>query len=166
MSRESKLINDKNYGFTLIEMLVTISLLSTLLLVALPLRELGQIKSKEEQLKKNLLEIRCAIDKYHAAVIEGKIDRATSQSGYPPNLKSLVEGVVDQENPNGNKIYFLRRIPIDPMCADCDKSRPDESWDLRSYESSYEDFEEGADVYDIRSKSPKKGIDGIPYKFW
>ncbi|QSR71963.1 type II secretion system protein [Aeromonas jandaei] len=153
-------------GFTLIEMLVTLSLLTILLSITLPVSELIKQREKESELQRRLLLIRTAIDAYHLAVQEGKIDKSASQSSYPPNLQTLVQGVVDKTSPNGNKIYFLRRMPADPMCVKCEERQPEETWDTRSYQSSHEDFHAGEDVYDIRSKSTKIGINGVPYHDW
>lgn len=153
-------------GFTLIEMLVTLSLLTILLSIALPVNELIKRREKETELQRSLLLIRTAIDAYHLAAQEGRIEKSASQSSYPPDLKTLVQGVVDKTSPNGNKIYFLRRIPADPMCIKCEGRPPEETWDTRSYQSSHEDFHAGEDVYDIRSKSTKIGIHGVPYRDW
>lgn len=153
-------------GFTLIEMLVTISLFTIILSVALPVNELINRREKEIELRRNLLLIRMAIDAYYQAAKEGRVEKSASQSGYPPDLQTLVQGVVDKTTPNGNKIYFLRRIPSDPMCENCEGKPPETAWDTRSYQSSHKDFYSGEDVYDIRSKSSKTGINGVPYRDW
>ena len=153
-------------GFTLIEMLVTLSLLAIILSIALPVNELIKRREKETELRRNLLLIRTAIDAYYQASNEGRIEKSTSQSGYPPDLQTLVQGVVDKTTPNGKKIYFLRHLPADPMCENCEEMTPENTWDTRSYQSSHDDFEAGEDVYDLRSKSTKVGINGVPYRDW
>ncbi len=153
-------------GFTLIEMLVTLSLLAIILSVALPVNELIKLREKETELRRSLLLIRTAIDAYHQAAEEGRIEKSVSQSSYPPDLQILVQGVVDKTTPEGNKIYFLRHLPSDPMCENCEQTEPEKTWDTRSYESSHENFDAGDNVYDIRSKSTKIGINGEPYRDW
>jgi general secretion pathway protein G len=79
--------------------------------------------------------------------------KTIGESGYPPSLKVLVDGVADAKNPdNKSKMYFLRRIPRDPMSSDPD-SPPEQTWGLRSYESAPDSPSEGRDVFDVYSKS-------------
>ena len=87
------------------------------------------------------------------------------ESGYPKNLIELVEGVEDQRSPNRKKIYFLRRIPADPMSSDS-SLKPEDSWGLRSYASPPDEPAEGDDVFDVYSKSAKVGLNGVPYIKW
>ena len=91
---------------------------------------------------------------------------SVQQSGYPPSLKVLVDGVPDASSPDRKrKIYFLRRIPRDPMFSDA--SRPDEeTWGMRSYASSSDAPEAGEDVFDVYSLSPGTGLNGIRYRNW
>ncbi|REE93595.1 general secretion pathway protein G [Cupriavidus plantarum] len=105
-------------GFTLIEMLVTLAIVAMLASVALPLTQVAAQRAKEEELKRTLWKMRDAIDAYKAAAEAGKIDRTIGDSGYPATLETLVEGVPDKTSPTKARIYFLRRIPRDPMC-DC-----------------------------------------------
>lgn len=153
-------------GFTLIEMLAALTLLALLLGASLPLSELARRRAQEAELRHSLRQIRNAIDAYRQAVADKKIDASLEQSGYPPSLASLVDGVPNKSDPNGGKLYFLRRLPADPMCDACADADPGLSWDTRSYDSSAEAFSSGRDVYDIRSKSLRKGINGIPYQQW
>ncbi|KMN32138.1 MULTISPECIES: type II secretion system protein [Chromobacterium] len=153
-------------GFTLIELMAALTLLALLLSASLPLADLARRRAQESELRHSLRQIRDAIDAYRQAVTDKKITVSPEQSGYPPSLASLVEGVVDSSDPNGGKLYFLRRLPADPMCERCEGQNPAESWDTRSYDSSVEAFSAGRDVYDIRSKSGGKGINGIPYQQW
>jgi general secretion pathway protein G len=77
----------------------------------------------------------------------------------------LVEGVVDQRSPNRKMIFFLRRIPADPM-TDSSQARPADTWGLRSYASPADNPSEGEDVFDVYSRSDKVGLNGVPYKDW
>ena len=152
-------------GFTLIEMLVTVSLVALLSTIAFPLLELAERRSNERELRIALRQIRSALDSYKQAVDEGRVMEPTKGSGYPPNLEALVDGVPDTKSPSRNqKIYFLRRIPMDPMFATRPNAPPD--WGLRSYASSQSDPQPGVDVFDVYSRSSATGLNGIAYKDW
>ncbi|MBS4095540.1 MAG: type II secretion system protein [Sulfuricella sp.] len=153
-------------GFTLIEMVVTVAIISLLATVALPMAEITVQRSKESELRVALREIRNALDAYKQALDEGRIPKQAGKSGYPPSLKVLVDGVTDESSPGKKvKIYFLRRIPRDPTFPD--PTRPDdESWGKRSYASSYDAPEQGEDVFDVYSLAPGVGLNGIAYKNW
>ncbi|MBY4770932.1 type II secretion system protein [Burkholderia ambifaria] len=96
-------------GFTLIEMIVTVALVAIIASVATPFFKMQQQRDKERELKMALREIRSAIDAYKLAGDEGRIARSVDSSGYPASLDELVNGAVDQRDPKGRKIYFLRR---------------------------------------------------------
>ena len=152
-------------GFTLIEMLITVAIVAILASIALPMTQLVVQRSKEQDLRSALRQIRGAIDRYKQDVAEGHIRRMTGQSGYPPTLNDLVDGVVDIKDPDKRKIYFLRRIPRDPLVSD--PSLPaDQTWGKRSYESGPDDPQEGADVFDVYPLSDGVGLNGIPYSKW
>lgn len=152
-------------GFTLIELMITLAIIGVLSLIALPLAEVTVQRSKEQELQTNLRQIREALDNYKKAADEGRIARSIDESGYPKSLEMLVSGVDDIKDPRKRKIYFLRQLPRDPMHAD--KSiPPQDTWGKRSYASSREDLKEGADVFDIYSKSQGVGLNSIPYREW
>lgn len=152
-------------GFTLIELVVTVAIIAVLATAALPLANLVSIRNKEQDLRTALRQLREAVDAYRLAVDEGRITRGALDSGYPKTLESLVEGVVDAKNPKKTKIYFLRRIPRDPMHAD--PSVPAvETWGIRSYESPPDDPSPGNDVFDVYSLSQGEGFNGVPYAQW
>jgi general secretion pathway protein G len=75
-----------------------------------------------------------------------------------------VDGVADAKSADKRKIYFLRRIPRDPMAAS--DLAPGESWGVRSYESDADDPREGRDVFDVYSKSAGVAMNGVPYRQW
>ena len=102
-------------GFTLIELLITVVIVGILALSAMPLAELAVQRSKESELRSALRQIREAIDTYRRDVEEGRIPRKALESGYPPTLDILVTGVEDEKSPSRKKIYFLRRIPRNPL---------------------------------------------------
>lgn len=156
----------KSNGFTLIELIMTVAIIGLLASVVLPLAELSVQRTKEQDLRLALREIRGALDAYKKAVDDGNITVTVGMPSYPESLQVLVDGVKDIKNPTNNSmIYFLRRIPRDPMATENAKSN-EETWGKRSYESSADDPQEGKDVYDVYSLSSDIGMNGIPYKKW
>jgi general secretion pathway protein G len=152
-------------GFTLIELVITVAIVAVLASVALPLNELAVQRAKEQDLRRALRDIREAIDAHKLAFDEGRIQKRVGESGYPKRLEDLVAGVEDQKSPKKERIYFLRRIPRDPLSDDGAKG-PAETWGKRSYASPPDDPRDGDDVFDVFSMSPGTGINGRPYKEW
>ena len=152
-------------GFTLIEMLVVVVITAILASIGLPLMELAHRRAKEEELRHSLREIRDAIDRYKALSDAGSISRAADGSGYPPTLAALTQGVPNLRSPGGDKIYILRRIPVDPFSANPDV-QPENSWLTRSYASPPTDPKPGKDVFDVYSASQDVGLNGVPYGNW
>ncbi|WP_028449251.1 type II secretion system protein [Chitinibacter tainanensis] len=155
----------RQYGFTLIELMVTLTILAVLATVALPLSQVAATRNREDELRRSLTQIRDAIDQYKLAVEAGKVNKSLEDSGYPPTLDVLVDGVKDLKDPGGRKIYFLRRMPRDPFC-DCPSKNNAQTWGLRSYASPPDAPAEGRDVYDVYSLSSNVGLNGVPYRDW
>ena len=154
-------------GFTLIEMAITAAIIALLATIVFPMVEVAVQRSKEQELRTSLRQIREALDAYKQAADQGHIMQKAGESGYPPSLKILVEGVDDAKSPDKSKshLYFLRRIPRDPFSKD--SNIPAEStWGRRSYASSAADPKEGIDVFDVYSLAPGAGLNGIPYREW
>lgn len=151
-------------GFTLIELLVVLTIMSILAMSAVPLAQIDRKRGREAELRSSLRTLRGAIDAYRKSWAEGHIERKPDDTGYPPSLQALVEGVVDASDPKGRRLYFLRRIPRDPFA---DGRLPaDQTWVLRSYDSPADAPAPGRDVYDVTSAAPGVGLDGVPYRQW
>ena len=152
-------------GFTLIELLVTLAILGVLACMTTPVAQVMRQREREQELRLSLHEIRDAIDAYKAASKDGRIAKEAGTTGYPPDLAVLVDGVPDQSDPKSHKIYFLRRIPRDPMNNDAELDDA-ATWGKRCYASGADDPQEGDDVYDVYSISKGVGLNGIPYRNW
>lgn len=152
-------------GFTLIELLVTLAILGVLATLVVPAAQVMRQREREQDLRRALHEIRGAIDAYQAASKEGHVAMEAGASGYPPSLDVLVDGVPDQTDPKQRKLYFLRRIPRDPMNDDAQLDGA-ATWGKRSYASEPDDPREGDDVYDVYSTSNGIGLNGVPYRQW
>jgi general secretion pathway protein G len=136
-------------GFTLLELIITVMVIALLATVVFPMAEVAATRSQEQKLRAALFEIRHAIDAYKQAASEGKVEGV-------PDATSTVEGA---------KIFFLRRIPRDPMATDSSVAA-EETWGKRSYASSPDEPEEGDDVFDVYTRATGVGLNGIPYRQW
>jgi general secretion pathway protein G len=152
-------------GFTLIEMVITVAIVALLATAALPMADLAVQRKKEHELQRSLRQIRDAIDGYKQAVEDGRIARRVGESGYPRRLEDLADGVDDQKSAKREKIYFLRRIPRDPLNPD-PLLPPADTWAKRSYASPPDEPREGDDVFDVFSRAPGTGLNARPYREW
>lgn len=152
-------------GFTLIELVITAAIVAVLAAAAMPLHELTVQRTREQDLRRALREIRGALDAYKQAADDGRLLRWPGESGFPRRLEDLVEGVEDLKSPRRERIYFLRRLPRDPLASD-PQLAPAQTWGRRSYASPPDDPRDGEDVFDVYSLAPGKGINGRPYREW
>ena len=152
----------RHAGYTLIELVVVLAVLGVLAAAVFPLAEITLQRERERELKQALWQIREAIDAYKRANDKGQLSQPASATGYPPSLQALVGS--DRPGPGSPRLVFLRRIPRDPFAA------PDlpaeQTWGVRSYLSSPEQPQAGADVYDVYSRSARVGLNGVPLKDW
>lgn len=152
-------------GFSLVELLVSVAIMGVLAAVAMPLAQTTIRRQKEESLRTSLREIRRAIDAYKDAASAGEIALAVGQSGYPPTLALLAQGVPNAKVAGAPPLYFLRRVPRDPFNADPTKAAAD-TWGLRSFDSPPDHPRPGSDVYDVYSLNSESGLNGVPYAQW
>jgi general secretion pathway protein G len=162
--RPSPLAPRPLFGFTLIELVITVAIVAILASAALPLTQIAVQRGKEQELRSALRQIREAIDAYKQAGDEGRIEKKSDASGYPPALAVLVTGVEDIKKPDKPRIYFLRRLPRDPFAPDDVKA--DDTWGLRAYASPPDDPKEGDDVFDVYSLTEGEGLNGVAYRQW
>lgn len=146
----------REHGLTLVELIVAVTILAILAGAAVPLARTTLRRSKERELRRDLWEMRDAIDRYKDAADRGAFQIKVGTEGYPPDLETLVKGV----DSNGKKLRFLRRIPVDPMTGNTD-------WGLRSMQDD-PDSESwgGQNVFDVYTKAQGTALDGTKYSEW
>lgn len=152
--RNSK--DSRRTGFTLIELIVATAILVILTGMAVPLARVTIKRQRERDLRRDLWEMRDAIDRYKDAADRGAFQTKVGSENYPPDLETLVKGV----DVGGKKVRFLRRIPTDPMTGN-------DEWGLRSMQDDPDsDSWGGENVFDVYTKSDGTALDGTKYKDW
>ena len=150
-------------GYTFIELLIVVTILIILASAVLPLAQVTSQRQREAELRRNLREVRTAIDKFKDAVDTGQIattELKPDNEGYPSDLETLVEGVPAANDASGRKLKYLRRIPPDPMTNSTE-------WGLRSYQDKPDSTSWGGqNVFDVYTKSEGTALDGTKYQEW
>jgi general secretion pathway protein G len=153
---------EREAGVTYLELVATAAIVIILTSAILPLARVSYTRMREIELRRALREMRTAIDRYHTAVEAGQIggtDVQLGSEGYPPDLETLVKGV-SQVGSLERKLKFLRRVPVDPMTRSTE-------WGLRCYQDEPDSTSWcGRNVWDVYSRSQRKGLDGTAYKDW
>ena len=143
-------------GVTLVELIVTVAILSILASAAIPIARFEKKREKERELRYDLWSIRSAIDSYKDAADRHAFQTKVDSFNYPPDLDTLVNGVDVQ----GKKVKFLRRLPVDPMTGQAD-------WGERSMQDDTDSTSWGGqNVFDVYSKSDGTALDGTKYATW
>jgi general secretion pathway protein G len=189
MSVSNVMVKKRQGGFTLIELVITITVLTIMTMGIIPLVKLSVKRQKEQQLRDALREIRTAIDDFHrdtvnmpgvqqvsyvdprskVVISDATIFGVDNPDRYPPDLETLVNGVnvvqrmaavIPGQQLSTKKKVYLRSIPIDPITGKAE-------WDLRScYDSADSSSWGGENVFDVRSKSSDKAMNGEKYSDW
>jgi general secretion pathway protein G len=167
----------KESGVTLLELLITITIIMVLASVAMPLAQVSGKRTKELELRQDLRAVRAAIDQFkldwnrEGDVLMGPLcvknklacKEAGGVTGYPKSLKSLLEVKLTGEEATVKGVAikrYLRQIPADPMTGKAD-------WRLRCYADPADASSWcGDDVYDLASMSPDGALDGTKYREW
>jgi general secretion pathway protein G len=146
-------------GLTLVELIICVAIVALLASAAIPIARFQVKRTKERELRRDLWEMRDAIDHYKDAADKGAFQIKADSLGYPPDLQTLVDGV-EVTAAQGKKVKFLRKIPTDPMTNSTD-------WGLRSNQDDTDsDSFGGQNVFDVHSKSTGTALDGTKYSTW
>jgi general secretion pathway protein G len=147
-------------GLTLVELVVSFSIMLILSTMAVPLVKVKLRHEREFEFKYALRQMREAIDKYKIACDAGTFGAIKQGTFcYPETLDILVEGVKTQAA-DGKKMKFLRGIPRDPFTNS-------KEWGMRSMQDDVKsETWSGDNVFNVYTKSREKDGDGKPYAEW
>jgi general secretion pathway protein G len=146
-------------GMTLLELIIACSILVVLSSAALPVARFSILHRKEEELHRDLREMRDAIDRYKDLADQHLIRTELGSENYPPDLETLVNGVQLGAS-SDRKIRFLRKIPVDPVTGRAE-------WGLRAVQDDPDSTSWGGkNVFDVYSKSQATASDGTRYANW
>ena len=164
-------------GVTLLELLVTLTIIMVLASVALPLSRVSAKRSHEIELRQHLRGMRAAIDTFKMEwnrdgdVLTGPLcvknklscKDVASTYGYPKSLEMLlgVKLTSEEATVRGTTIRrYLRSLPIDPLTGKAD-------WQFRCYKDAPNASSWcGDDVYDVMTASQETALDGTKYRNW
>ena len=135
-------------GFTLIELIVVVTIIGILAAVAVSNVKWAQTKARESALRHDLFEMRKSIDDYYA-----------DKQKYPESLQTLQQQ------------HYLRNIPKDPMTGKADweevQNTPDPSDpNAMPTDPAAQTDNSAPGIYDVHSQAAGNGLDGTPYKSW
>jgi|SRR5271163_1888066 len=156
--RARKRLSSKESGLTLLELIIATGILLILSSAALPVVRFTVIRAKEAELRRDLREMRNAIDHFKDAADLNLVRTEVGSQGYPPDLDTLVQGV--QYGGGDQRQRYLRRIPVDPMTGRAE-------WGLRSIQDDPDSTSwGGSNVFDVHSTSTATALDGTKYSDW
>jgi general secretion pathway protein G len=141
------------------ELIAAMAIMLLLTSIALPLARVHAQRLRELELRRDLREIRQAIDRYKDFSDRSMIPTKADTFGYPPDLDTLVKGV-ELKGAATAKYKFLRRIPVDPMTGKAE-------WGLRSIQDDPDSQSWGGqNVFDVYSQNQGTALDGTKYADW
>jgi general secretion pathway protein G len=150
-------------GYTFVELLVVATIVIILASAIMPLAKVTSQRTREAELRRDLREMRVAIDKFKDAAdlgLIGSLEIKVGSENYPADLQQLVDGVTAANDATGRKIKFLRRVPVDPMTHGTE-------WGLRSYQDKPDSTRWGGqNVFDVYTTFGGTALDGTKYKDW
>ena len=164
-------------GVTLLELLVTLTIVMVLASVALPLSQVSAKRSHEIELRQHLRLMRAAIDTFKLEwnrdgdmligplCVKNKLSckDVTSNYGYPKSLDALLGVKLSSEEATvrGTAMRrYLRSLPLDPMTGRAD-------WQFRCYRDAPTSTSWcGDDIYDVMTASKEIALDGTKYRDW
>lgn len=169
--------DSKQAGTTLLELMITVTIVMILASVALPLSRVSAKRSNEIEFRQHLRSIRAAIDTFKLewnrdgeiligpVCVKNKLTckEVTSVSGYPKSLDMLL-GVTltgEEATTRGTTTRrYMRKLPLDPLTGKQD-------WQFRCYKDSPDSSSWcGDDVYDVMTISQGTALDGSKYRDW
>jgi general secretion pathway protein G len=143
-------------GLTLIELMITVTIVGVLASAVVPVARFQVKRVKERELRQDLWMMRDAIDHYKDAADKGGFQTKADSFNYPPDLQTMVDGVDVMDK----KVRFLRYIPTDPMTGTAD-------WDLRAMQDDADSSSWGGqNVFDVHTKSTATALNGTKYNTW
>jgi len=144
---------------TLLELVIACAILMILSTAALPIARQTIKRQKEAELRRDLREMRTAIDRYKDAADRNLFRVEVGTEGYPPDLETLVKGVTIGAQ-SDRRLRFLRKVPVDPMTGRAD-------WGLRAVQDDPDSSSWGGkNVFDVYTRSTGTALDGTRYADW
>ncbi|MBK5292861.1 MAG: type II secretion system protein [Acidobacteriia bacterium] len=137
LMRNGKEVTRARRGYTLVEIVIVLTIISILVSISVPLYQKAILRTKESVLRSNLFSIRTVIDEY-----------TYDKQKAPQSLQDLVsEG-------------YLRQIPEDPITGN------NQSWKIVMEDSLTMVSQTEPGIFDVRSGSDKTSLEGTPYTEW
>jgi general secretion pathway protein G len=127
----------RQLGFTMIELMIVMAIITIILSIAVPMYQKSIVRSKEAVLRNNLFTLRTVIDEY-----------TYDKQKAPQTLQDLVTD------------GYLRAVPIDPITGS------DQTWQVIMEDPTNATKENEPGIWDVRSGSDQKSLEGTPYSEW
>jgi general secretion pathway protein G len=153
-------------GISLLELIVTMTILGILAAGVMPLIRNTTTRSKEIELRRSLRIIRIAID--DSKKMYDKVpNNVNPGNGYPKDLQELVDGIENPDKAKPGKVKFLRRKILNPLNPKSFEDEKQWGWELRCYKDEPDSSSWcGDDVYDVFAPQTGTAMDGTKYNEW